>query len=221
MLPEIPRLFAIGDIHGDIEKLNAILARIRPNPKDMVIFLGDYIDRGQYSYEVVERLVNFQECNAVFLMGNHEKMLIDFLKAEDDYDLMSKHHQWSINGGDATLKSYKANGFHTIPDSHKNFFLNLKLYVEYDRFFFSHATPKMDKPLDECTEMDLLWRRPTKNMMADYKHCSGKTLICGHTSMQTAFVANSLVIIDTGCGKGGKLTAINLTNPDNYLLMSV
>ena len=217
----IPRLFAIGDIHGDIEKLNAILARIRPNPKDTIVFLGDYIDRGQYSYEVIERLIGFKDCSVIFLMGNHEKMLLDAINAEDDYDSAVKQNRWAINGGNATIQSYKDNGFDTIPDSHKDFFLNLKLYAETDNFIFTHATPKMDKLINESTELDLLWRRPTKGTMADYKHCSGKTLVCGHTNMKTAFIANSLIIIDTGCGKGGKLSAINLTNPDNYLVMSV
>ena len=217
----IPRLFAIGDIHGDIEKLNAILARIRPNPKDTIVFLGDYIDRGQYSYEVIERLIGFKDCSAIFLMGNHEKMLLDAINAEDDYDSAVKQNRWMINGGDSTIQSYKNNGFNTIPDSHKDFFLSLKLYAETNDFIFTHGTPKMDESINKCTEMDLLWRRPTKGTMADYKHCSGKTLVCGHTNMKTAFVANSLIIMDTGCGKGGKLSAINLTNPDNYLIISV
>ena len=95
-------LYAIGDIHGELEKLDELLALLTIEPGDKLIFLGDYIDRGPDSPGVIERLIELRERHdCVFLLGNHESMFLDFLGWTDDaygHRLDTYSGQIQVNG---------------------------------------------------------------------------------------------------------------------------
>ena len=96
-----PRTLAIGDIHGCLAHLDALLQTIAPTADDHLVFLGDYVDRGPDSAGVLKRIIRLTQTHRVTaLMGNHEQMM---LAARESHD---KHMDWLLNGGDATLRSY-------------------------------------------------------------------------------------------------------------------
>jgi serine/threonine protein phosphatase 1 len=98
------RVFAIGDIHGCVRTTEALLEQISPGQDDHLVFIGDYVDRGPDSRGVISRLIRLrEECKCTFLRGNHEAMMLDFID-HNDLEL------WRINGGMATLESYRSNG---------------------------------------------------------------------------------------------------------------
>ena len=110
------RVIAIGDIHGCVHALNAILDDIRPARDDLVISLGDFVDTGRETRETIERLLQMRdECRLVVLRGNHEEMLLGALTSTRLRD------SWLMCGGVATLNSYKFCGdIDCIPEGHTN-----------------------------------------------------------------------------------------------------
>lgn len=97
------RLIAVGDIHGEINKLNSLLENLNLEKSDTVVFLGDYIDRGKHSKGVVELLIELsQNVNCIFLKGNHEQMVLKMLETKSETDI----NYWLMNGGNETLNSY-------------------------------------------------------------------------------------------------------------------
>ena len=102
-MKENNRLIAIGDIHGEIDKLNELLKQLAPQKDDTIVFLGDYIDRGLNSKEVIERLITLsEETNCIFLKGNHEDLLLKMLQTRAEENVLN----WLMSGGVATLDSY-------------------------------------------------------------------------------------------------------------------
>lgn len=193
------RLIAVGDIHGEIEKLNNLLGKINPQKSDKLVFLGDYIDRGKNSKEVIERLLKLSKTtNCIFLKGNHEDML---LKARTEEDV----ENWLLSGGNETLASY--DNFKNIFKLHNKFFNNLKRYHIENGYLFSHAGINPNKTIENQTDDDLFWIRdkfysnPNK---LPYK------VVFGHTAFKIPFIQKDKIGIDTGCGKikEGKLTAL-------------
>src|SRR5690242_13136038 len=132
------RTLAIGDIHGCHVALTTLLEQVAPMPEDRLVFLGDYIDRGPASREVVETLLNLKkESRAVFLRGNHEAMILD---ARED---SLKANVWQSYGGFEALISYHAEydqkWAKVIPDSHWEFFQRTERYFEIESHIFVHA----------------------------------------------------------------------------------
>ena len=98
-------LYAVGDIHGEDAKLEELLEKLPLRDGDRFVFLGDYIDRGPDAFQVIERLIQLQrDWPCVFLLGNHESMLLDFLGWTDDAYFAGD--AFLMNGGDRTLASY-------------------------------------------------------------------------------------------------------------------
>ncbi len=201
------KIFAIGDIHGYFDKLHTLMALLEVNKeKDILIFLGDYIDRGPQSMDVVEYLIRLSQngYHTVFLKGNHEAMLQDYLNGQDKTTFL-------LNGGNNTLESY---GQHIdrfknfiIPPSHIKFFQSLLLFYETDLYIFVHAGLVPKVPLNQQQEKDLLWiRDPFINSTYDF----GKTVIFGHTPFKEPFVTKNKIGIDTGAIYKNKLTCIEL-----------
>lgn len=192
------RLLAIGDIHGCRDQLQALLAQVKPQPSDQLVFLGDYIDRGPHSREVVELLLSLRRhCpNCIFLKGNHEAMLLDYLAGREPSMFLR-------NGGDATLASYAAAGAVEIPRSHRQFFHNLRLYHETSAFIFVHAGLRPGIPLTAQSELDLLWIR---REFLDSSYDWGKTVVYGHTPRTTALLTPNRIALDTGAVYGGRLS---------------
>ena len=123
------RLIAIGDIHGEINKLNRLIRKLNIKSDDTLVFLGDYIDRGRYSKQVVNKLIELSKiCNCEFLMGNHEYCMLMTFRGID----WAKTYFYN-DGGEETIKSY--GGFENILKIHDNFLQQFKILLFNRRFF--------------------------------------------------------------------------------------
>ena len=195
------RLIAIGDIHGEIDKLNSLLDKINPTKSDTLVFLGDYIDRGDHPKLVISTLLKLKKItNCVFLTGNHEDMLLRTKETKKEEDIGF----WLFNGGTTTLDDY--GDYTEIFKTHGNFFENLELYYLTDKFLFAHAGIRPDKPLNEQEKQDFLWIRDN---FIRKKHILKQKVIFGHTIFETPLVEDDKIGINTGCGidENGYLTA--------------
>lgn len=224
-------LYAVGDIHGEREKLDALLARLPLRSGDRFVFTGDYIDRGPDAFGVVERLLKLStEFPCLFLMGNHESMLLDFLGWKGRAYFAGD--AFLANGGACTLASYgyfdrdapSPVGFR-LPTVHEEFFRTLRLWHLDGDYLFVHAglapaqlaENDVDFALRRARPVDLLWRRDTW----DQPHRLGRTIVYGHTPAPDLEVRWNLpfsIGIDTGATFGGSLTAIRL--PDETLFQT-
>jgi serine/threonine protein phosphatase 1 len=205
------RLFAIGDIHGCYLKLDRLMDKIKLNSeKDVLVFLGDYIDRGDQSKEVVEYLLQLkrQHPSTVFLLGNHEQMLLEFLGGENI-------NQFLVNGGKKTLDSYLGDSHlyssqdprTVFPPEHLEFFNSLSPHYEAENCIFVHAGLREGIPLESQNLFDLLWIREDFYFS---KFDFGKTVVFGHTPFQKPFIYKNKIGIDTGAAYGNKLTCLEL-----------
>jgi len=205
-LGHMMRTLAIGDIHGCHTALNNLLDAVCPRPEDRIVFLGDYIDRGPASRQVLDTLLQLEKrCSPVFVRGNHELMILD---ARDD---TLKASLWQSCGGSETLASYGSHGEQgwasTIPELHWAFFEGTLRFFETERNVFIHACLDPELDMDEQPDWLLFWEfferlRP---------HKSGKRIICGHTPQLSGLPANVGfgVCIDTGSVFGGWLTCFD------------
>ncbi len=227
-LPAELRIYAIGDIHGRLDLLNELLARIssdialRPTVRPLYVFLGDYIDRGSASCETIDRLIEHGKTHeSVFLKGNHELIAIKCLSDRGLFD------QWLRLGGLETLVSYGvpaetlANGkqiaelqsaFHgALPQAHFRFFRDLKNSFECGDFFFAHAGVKPNVELSRQKENDLLWIR---GEFLSSKDDFGKIVVHGHTPTREIEVGPNRINIDTGAFATGRLSCLVLEGED-------
>ena len=233
---ELPaRTFVVGDIHGQLDKLDALLPKLfkRIRPGDTLVFVGDYVDRGPESRGVVDRVIELQEGGwpgpVVTLMGNHEWMLLDFIAEE------KKLHPsiWIQNGGMKTIESY-ADG-HTppewwdefVPERHKQFYTSLRLWHRDSRGIYVHAGLRPgqrpeDADADERENEDgCLWiREPFIKSNYAWK----RVVVFGHTPQFESIRGSKepkfrplnrpeKIGIDTGCAyaeRGGYLSAVIL-----------
>ncbi|MGD8948038.1 MAG: metallophosphoesterase family protein [Desulfobacterales bacterium] len=200
-------IFAIGDIHGCLAKLRALIGKIPIDfTRDTLLFIGDYIDRGPHSVEVVDYLINFKKRHpgVIFLKGNHEDMLEKYLNGTDRFTYL-------LNGGQRTLDSYlnqstKSDAF-PIPAHHKDFYRSLKLYYETDKYIFVHAGMRPKVQLEFQENEDLLWIR---DKFIYTKYNFGKRVIFGHTPLSKPLVESNKIGIDTGAVYGNVLTCVRL-----------
>ncbi|HEY5590252.1 MAG TPA: metallophosphoesterase family protein, partial [Paludibacter sp.] len=149
------RTFAIGDIHGCFDSLKELIEnKIQLQRNDKLIFLGDYIDRGSKSKEVIDYIIELQEkgYDLITLLGNHESMLVDAYNNDDFKSI------WIQNGGAETLKSFGVNSLKDMESKYLNFFNNLKLYFELDEFLFVHAgfNDELENPFTD--KYSMLWK---------------------------------------------------------------
>jgi len=230
------RIYAIGDIHGKLSLLQKLCDKIH---KDIdshdddikIIFLGDYIDRGEDSKNVINLIISLIEADidVIPLMGNHEKSLLNFLENGD------QHSEWLMWGGSETLKSYgvvfedengKPYSFNELstqlaglmPESHKEFFKNLKLYHEEDDYIFVHAGVRPDRTLEEQEENDLLRIRRD---FIQHNHKIDKTIVFGHTTFEEPHEGKRKIGVDTGAYLTGRLTAVALHEDQRYYINSL
>lgn len=192
------RLLAIGDIHGCRDQLGALLDQVRPTLDDQVVFLGDYVDRGPDSAGVIEDLIAFgtRFPQTIFLRGNHEQMLVDFLDGEDPAMFL-------LNGGMQTLDSYQARGESPVPDHHRAFLDRLRNYHVTEAHIFVHAGLRPGLRLEDQAVADLLWIRG--DFIASAENW-GKTVVYGHTPLEEPYLAEHRIGLDTGCVYGRYLT---------------
>ncbi len=221
--PEGQRLFAVGDIHGRLDLVQSLIARLDAfdgarEAGARLIFLGDYIDRGPAIRDVVDRLVALraERPETVFLMGNHEAALSSFLERPDE------RADWLDWGGKETLESYGVKGAASrpvrdlaaelrdrMPASHRAFLSELPLFAEAGDYFFTHAGVKPGVALDAQSADDLLWiRAEFHDMPADKR--PQKVVVHGHHPVRRPLDLGWRIAIDTGAVYGGKLTAVAL-----------
>ena len=201
------RLFAIGDIHGCVDELTAMLSSIAPARGDTVVFVGDYIDRGPAARDVIEVLLELGPGAAdyVFLKGNHEDMMLSFLGLPGHYG-----ESFLFNGGAPTLESYGISeaefAIERIPASHVDFLKALATSYLHPPYLFVHAGISPLRQLEEQSVEDMLWIRQE---FIFNPHQLGTTVVFGHTPMRAVMVDLPYKLgIDTGLVYGGKLTCV-------------
>lgn len=208
------RTIVIGDIHGCYEELKQLIVDLKDNREynkdtDRLIFLGDYIDRGKDSRKVIEYIKELQEenNNVIALMGNHEKMCIDFMARSYD--------GWLYNGYIPTIDSY---GSYKELEKDIGWMRSLPLYYEDENFIYVHAGINPNKPLEQNSEFELLWQR--EDFIYNRTKIN-KTVIFGHTPSQLMTDSDKPyktsaghIGIDTGCVFGGYLTALIIKDGD-------
>ena len=196
------RLLAVGDIHGCLDQLKALMMKVAPTREDQVVFLGDYVDRGPASCSVIDYLIAFGKSlpATIFLRGNHDQMFADYLNGREPTAFF-------MNGGLKTLNSYQSSGQWPIPASHRTFLGALLNSYETEDYIFVHAGLRPGIPLAEQDVSDLLWiRREFVTSGYDW----GKTVVYGHTPVEEPLLTEARMGLDTGCVYGRKLTCCHV-----------
>ncbi len=237
-VPEGKRIYAVGDIHGRLDLLDRLLNLIENDSKTngaaetLLVFLGDYVDRGPDSAGVVNRLISGLPggFTTVFLKGNHEDMLLSFL------DEPGTGLSWIHNGGNAALLSYgagldiiqdayflgragllEANAVfrELLPEDHLQFFRSLRPSFQAGGYFFAHAGVKPGVPLGCQDEQDLIWIR---DEFLRHRGDFGAVVVHGHTPASAPEDYRNRIGIDTLAFRTGKLTAVALEGSRRWFL---
>jgi serine/threonine protein phosphatase 1 len=221
-LPDGLRIYAIGDIHGRADLLAALLRQIDvdctlyPSSRPIMVFIGDYIDRGPASREVLDLLLECERTKeAVFLKGNHETFVQRFLSEPAVLD------EWRLCGGLETLVSYGLKPpispgvpeqtqlakelAKAIPRRHLEFLESLNLTFSCGDFLFVHAGIRPGVPIRKQSEADLLWIR--EEFLSSEQRFE-KFVVHGHTPVRTPDIRSNRINIDTGAFATGRLTCI-------------
>jgi serine/threonine protein phosphatase 1 len=235
-VPTGTRLYAIGDIHGRADLLAGLTHRIRDDadrreaPRKIVVYLGDYIDRGPHSREVIDRLLGppppgFEH---VHLRGNHEEFMLRFLGDA------SVGWPWLANGGRETLQSYgvdppsaqagpdaleraRAALAECIPAEHLDFLRGLRLLHEEGDFCFVHAGVKPGVALHKQREHDLLWIRD--EFLTSHAEF-GRVIVHGHSITAVPDERPNRIGIDTGAYMSDRLTCLVLEGTERAFLQT-
>jgi serine/threonine protein phosphatase 1 len=205
----LARHLAIGDIHGSFVSLTTLVEFVAPDAGDIIVTLGDYVDRGPDSAAVVEYVMELGKSHQLVpLRGNHEIMMLDSREKQ------SWRHAWLTYGGDATLKSYaqkegEAGSLDDVPMSHIDFLENrLMPFYECETHFFVHANVDPNIALENQSDANLYWRKYSD----PEQHCSGKIMVCGHTPQYTGKPLRNehSICIDTAACRAGWLTCFDV-----------
>ncbi|HWI87385.1 MAG TPA: metallophosphoesterase family protein [Sphingomonas sp.] len=234
-IPAGQRVYAIGDIHGRFDLLQDVLALIdhdsatRGPAETHVVMLGDLIDRGPQSREIVDLFLKVPSAPARFhfIMGNHEEMLLKLL---DDPE--SPHMpQFLRYGGRETFESYGAPQLvldmpdryapdtlpFYIPEAHRAFLRAMHDGIQFGDYFFTHAGIRPGVPLDEQDREDLRWIR-APFLDSDQDH--GVVVVHGHTVRDEVEIRPNRIGIDTGAYATGVLTALGLQGTERWLIQT-
>jgi len=235
-LPDGLRIYAIGDIHGRADLLRALLemiasdARKAPAEKERLVYLGDYIDRGHESRQVIDLLLEGPPpgFEAIYLKGNHEEALLNFLQAP------AFGYEWQHYGGLETLASYGVTGLGArlasedfdeardqfkaaLPESHLGFLRALELSACFGDYFFAHAGVRPGVPLEEQLSEDLLWIRAE---FTRWRGSFGKIVVHGHSVTEEPEFEPNRIGIDTGAYLTHRLTSVVLEGDKRRLLQT-
>lgn len=227
------KIYCLGDIHGELDKLNTLLDKLNIQPTDTVICLGDYVDRGPDSYGVIERLLQLkQQCTCVFLAGNHDVAFFDNDKFSRESYPPHKFVMWD-QGAKETYTSYLNAG--KLPEVHYNFYKMLKAYhvleLNNEKHFFVHGGYNRHKLLEDQKNSTSLWwdRDLLSTAIAHSKRISKekhpfknkdkfKYIYVGHTPVihwgyDKPTLFENVYAMDTGVGKytDAKLYALEVT----------
>lgn len=201
------RTLAIGDVHGCLTALRALLPLAAPVEGDVVVGLGDYVDRGPDSKGVLDCLIELYEANLLVpLCGNHDEMMVEAARGSD-------RSLWLSCGGRETLASYGHQVFDRtydrVPARHWQFLEDeCRDYFETDTHVFVHGSVYPDVPLKDQDNWVMRWQK----LRGPIRHCSGKVLVCGHTRQQgEPLVYERTICIDTGAyDSAGWLTCLHV-----------
>lgn len=205
------RTLAIGDIHGCLRALDTLLEQVDPQSDDLVVTLGDYVDRGPDSKGVLDRMEELRaRCRCLSLRGNHDLMMLAARRDSEHFD------EWLKCGGKQTLVSYRAQEdreafAEAIPERHWDFLREqLHAYHETGTHFFVHANVYPDSPLAEQPDYMLYWEKLEE--AAWRPHESGKTMVCGHSVQRSGrpLVLDHAICIDTWVYGDGWLTCLDV-----------
>lgn len=233
--PPRHRAYVVGDIHGRLDLLEQLLelieqdARKRRKLKTTIIFLGDLIDRGPASAQVVERLRTYRPlfANMAFLMGNHEEVLLRVLAGDS---ALLRH--WLNFGGAECLRSYGGDPIaarmmqpeqsiavvkHCVPDTHAEFLRSFADTISFGRYLFVHAGVRPGTSLRDQTHSDLRWIREP---FLEDKRDHGYVVVHGHTISDRVELRSNRIGIDTGAYRTGVLTALAIEGRDRWLLQT-
>lgn len=229
LLEEGAVVYAIGDIHGRADLLSKLLDKIEADITDLdrkphLVFLGDYIDRGLQSRQVIETLLSdrLAPFETHYLKGNHEDALLSFLSDP------SFGPKWAAYGGRETLVSYGVRPprslslnaewedahdafLKAIPNGHQTFLMSLPTSVRIGGYGFAHAGLRPGKKFAEQTDHDLMWIRDEflkENSTFDVM------VVHGHTPVDTPHSDHRRINVDTGAYFTGRLTAAKLTGTE-------
>tara|TARA_R110000824_G_scaffold390760_2_gene587427 strand:+ start:95613 stop:96392 length:780 start_codon:yes stop_codon:yes gene_type:complete len=234
--PEGVRLYVVGDIHGRDDLLESLIGDIEqdgmlyPDRRKIIVFLGDYVDRGLQSRQVIERLCGPmpEGFEAVFLKGNHELAMLQFL-GDAQFG-----RTWKYYGGLETLHSYGINEMmltddprdfdlararlaEEMPEHHRSFLVGLGLSAEFGDYFFAHAGVRPGVALGDQVEDDLLWIR---DEFLRSRNSFGKVVVHGHTPSEEVVFRANRIGIDTGAYMTGVLTCLVLDGTERGLLQT-
>lgn len=231
--PKGQRAYVVGDVHGRLDLLDELLDEIhrdiarRASAKTLLVFLGDLIDRGPNSAQVVERLREYRHAGVrpIFLLGNHEEVMLRILKGEAEH-----LPGWLRFGGAECLKSYGidprpiAAASHevavatlraSVPGSHIEFLRTFADTCRFGDYLFVHAGIRPGIPLDRQSQSDLRWiREPFLGEEADH----GFVVVHGHTISRSVDERSNRIGIDTGAYRTGILTALAIEGTKRWFL---
>ncbi|QCK16527.1 metallophosphoesterase family protein [Mangrovivirga cuniculi] len=199
--------YAIGDIHGSLKALTTLFDQNTIKKDDLVVFLGDYIDRGPDSKGVIDWLISKdKDYNFKFILGNHEIMMLNAMEGPKILK------DWLESGGKSTLESYNIKNYQKwvkeIDNSHWKFLESCLPYYEKGDHIFVHAGLEPGKKPKEQDDFHLFWKKYEQPEEYD----ASKTVICGHTSRKDGEIADfgHTICIDTFAHGGGWLTCLNV-----------
>ncbi|WP_332678188.1 metallophosphoesterase family protein [Brevundimonas sp.] len=236
-IPDGTVVWSIGDIHGRLDLLHPLVDAIQADldatvaDRKVVVFLGDYVDRGQDSRGVIQFLAGLTADRGIewrFLRGNHEQAMLDFL--EDP----AEGAKWCEYGGDATLQSYglrvpqlkhkleawahlSADLAHRVTPAEKQFLENLELSFAVGDYFFAHAGARPGEALDRQSADDLMWIRRS---FLDSEIEFDKIVVHGHTPTAEVHMDHRRIGIDTKAYESGVLSALRLSGSGRALIQS-
>jgi serine/threonine protein phosphatase 1 len=201
------KTFVVGDVHGCLGMLKRLFDTIDWNPSsDRLIFIGDYIDRGEDARGVVDFVLALKEDSSLVecLIGNHEQMFLDYLSGVNPEGFI-------LNGGVSTLRSYEAvrqsKDDPLFPSSHLDFFSSLVPMIELDQYYIVHAGFRPNVSIEDQDLVDMIWIRD-EFIYSDYDF--GKVVVFGHTPLREPIIMKNKIGIDTGAVYGNRLTCLEL-----------
>lgn len=238
-VPDGTRVYAVGDIHGRADLLATMRKKIAKDGKKgtrkagikrkVVVYLGDYVDRGPDSFGVIDMLLNepldgFEE---VYLKGNHEDYMAKFLVGDGE------GLGWLFNGAETTLASYgvepgswmefdpeslreiRAELIDALPESHRAFLADLALQHREGDYLFVHAGIRPERPLDDQDDEDLMWIRED---FLDSKADHEARVVHGHTISWTPEILPNRIGIDTGAFVSNVLTGLVVEGAETRII---